>query len=354
MGRATRSRPDTFVGAVSDTGPYALQSNASTATASNNYAKPWIGTFELLNDSGQPVTLPNGFNGNVTLGAEGATSTVGNPTTCPNGSEAATTAACVTADPLFDSTDFTPGGGDTGTVLISPLIKPGTVSATYYNHYSTLRTLEDLFLTGQTCTEPSNIDTPLAAGTVCGGLDGHGHIGYAAQAGLASWGPDVFTATHFSAVTVPPGYTEVKNSGTPGLYCPQNRTLGSDAHAGSRGGGHFGGMGGLPGAPGCGSSAGEGGNGGSGTTASGHGGDGGNGGNGACPPEEWVAGVWLTSSGAATTPYDTPPCNGAGGKGGNGGRGGKGVGTTPGGNGGNGGDGSPGTPGTPGTKGADG
>ena len=346
--------PDTFVGAVSDTGPYSLQSNASTTGASNNFAKPWIGTFELLNDSGQPVTLPNGYNGNVTLSAESATSTVGNPTTCPTGSEAATTAACVTADPLFDATDFTPGGGDTGTVLISPLIKPGTVSGTFYNHYSTLRTLEDLFLTGQTCTEPSNADTPLADGTVCGGLDGQGHIGYAAQSGLASWGPDVFTATHYSAVAVPPGYDKVKNSGSPGLYCPENHPLGSDGHNGSPGGGHFGGMGGLAGAPGCGSSAGAGGNGGSGKTAAGHGGNGGNGGNGACAPEEWVGGVWLTSTGAATTPYDTPPCNGAGGKGGNGGRGGKGSGTTPGGSGGNGGNGSPGTPGTPGTKGADG
>ena len=63
-------------------------------------------------------------------------------------------------------------------MLISPLIKPGTVSSTYYNHYSTLRTLEDLFLTGQSCT-----DTGLVAGSVCGGLDGQGHIGYAAQAG---------------------------------------------------------------------------------------------------------------------------------------------------------------------------
>jgi hypothetical protein len=345
--------PDTFVGAVSDTGPYSLQSNASTATASNNYAKPWIGTFELLNDSGQPVTLTNGYNGNVTLGAEAAASTVGTPA-CPSGAEAATTATCVTADQLFDATDFTPGGGDTGTVLISPLIKPGTVSGTYYNHYSSLRTLEDLFLTGPTCAEPSNADTPLAAGTVCGGLDGQGHIGYAAQSGLASWGPDVFTATHYSAVPAPPGYTKVSNSGVPGLYCPQNHPLGSAGHNGFPGGGHFGGVGGLAGQPGCGSKAGEGGNGGSGTTAAGHGGNGGNGGNGACPPEEWVAGVWLTSAGAATTPYDTPPCDGVGGKGGNGGRGGNGAGSIPGGNGGNGGNGSPGAPGTPGTKGVNG
>jgi hypothetical protein len=184
--------PDTFVGTVTNIGPLPLSANASTTSASNNYAKPWTGTFQLLNDSGQPVTLPNGYNGNVTLGAEGATSTVGSAT-CPSGDEAATITGCVTADPLFDATDFTPGGGDTGSVLISPLIKPGTVSARDYNHYSWLRTMEDLLLTGRSC----NANAPLVAGTVCGGLDGRGHLGYAAQPGLAAFGPDVFTARPF-------------------------------------------------------------------------------------------------------------------------------------------------------------
>ena len=342
--------PDTFVGAVSDTGPISLGSNASVTTASNNYAKPWIGTFQLLNDGGQPVSLPAGYDGNVTLSAEGATSTVGGAT-CPGGSEAATTSGCVTADPLFDPTDFTPGGGDTGTVLISPLIKPGTVSSTDYNHYSTLRTLEDLFLTGESCTEPSNADTPLVTGSVCGGLDGHGHLGYAAQSGLAAFGPDVFTAQRFSVVAAPKGYSTVAGSGTSALYCPKYANLGPGVASSRNGTGGFGGVGGLAGAPGCGTSGGEGGDGGDGVRSAGHGGDEGNGGNGACPPEEWVAGVWSTSSGAATTPYDTPPCNGTGGNGGNGG---KGVGTTPGGNGGNVGNGSPGTPGTPGQKGTNG
>ena len=274
--------------------------------------------------------------------------------TCPSGSEAATTSGCVTADPLFDPTDFTPGGGDTGTVLISPLIKPGTVSSTYYNHYSTLRTLEDLFLTGATCTEPSNADTPMVAGTVCGGLDGEGHLGYAAQPGLASFGPDVFTAEHFSDVAAPKDYSTVSGSGADALYCPKGVNLGpgvADSHSGSGG---FGGVGGIAGAAGCGTSGGKGGNGGNGITAAGAGGDGGNGGNGACPPEEWVNGVWLTASGASTSPYDTPPCNGTGGSGGKGGKGGNGVGNTPGGNGGNGGNGSPGVPGTPGVKGTNG
>ena len=38
-----------------------------------------------------------------------------------------------------------PGGGRTGAVLLSPLIRPGTVSTVPYNHYSLLRTIEDIF-----------------------------------------------------------------------------------------------------------------------------------------------------------------------------------------------------------------
>lgn len=79
-------------------------------------------------------------------------------------------------DPLYDATDATTGGGDTGSVLISPYIRPGTVSDVYYNHYSWLRTMEDLFNVAKSSP----------------GLDGAGHIGYAAQPGLAPFGPDVF------------------------------------------------------------------------------------------------------------------------------------------------------------------
>jgi len=78
------------------------------------------------------------------------------------------------SDPLFDSSDATNGGGDTGSVLISPFITPGTTSDTYYNHYSWLRTMEDVF------------------GITDGGTDGHGHLGYAAQQGLRPFGDDVF------------------------------------------------------------------------------------------------------------------------------------------------------------------
>jgi Phosphoesterase family len=61
-------------------------------------------------------------------------------------------------------------------VLISPYIHPGTVSTVSYNHYSWLRTMEDLFNVKEASP----------------GIDGKGHIGYAAQPGLQPFGPDVF------------------------------------------------------------------------------------------------------------------------------------------------------------------
>ncbi|MGO4278028.1 alkaline phosphatase family protein [Cupriavidus sp. RAF20_2] len=60
------------------------------------------------------------------------------------------------------------GGDRTGAVLLSPFIKPGTVSTTPYNHYSMLKSLEDIFQVG-------------------------GYLGYAAQDGLVSFGTDIFT-----------------------------------------------------------------------------------------------------------------------------------------------------------------
>jgi phosphatidylinositol-3-phosphatase len=61
-----------------------------------------------------------------------------------------------------------PGGGDTGSVLISKFISPGSVNANEYNHYSLLRSLEDLF--------------------------GLKHLGYAGKDGLVPFGDDVFNA----------------------------------------------------------------------------------------------------------------------------------------------------------------
>jgi phosphatidylinositol-3-phosphatase len=75
------------------------------------------------------------------------------------------------------ATGTMPGGGQIGAVLFNPrLVKAGSVDTTgSYNHYSALRTFEDLL----------GIDT--------GGADGKGHLGFAATA--HDFGSDVFNAT---------------------------------------------------------------------------------------------------------------------------------------------------------------
>ncbi len=70
--------------------------------------------------------------------------------------------------------DTTPGGGVTGAVFISRFITPGSISDQPYNHYSWLRSMEDLF------------------GVSHGGTDGKGHLGFAAMDGLRTFGPDVY------------------------------------------------------------------------------------------------------------------------------------------------------------------
>jgi len=60
------------------------------------------------------------------------------------------------------------GGDQTGAIVLSPFIKPGTVSTVNYNHYSMLRTVEDIF--------------------------GLSHLGNAADLEQIPFGTDVFTA----------------------------------------------------------------------------------------------------------------------------------------------------------------
>jgi hypothetical protein len=129
---------------------------ATAASQSGGFVD--TGSFQLVDASGQPLNTTAAVSG-ITLGQL-------------NDAE----------DPLFDATDPTTGGGDTGSVLISPCITPGSSSEVYYNHYSWLRTMEDLF------------DVAGASP----GLDGRGHIGYAAQPGLAPFGTDVFTGADSS------------------------------------------------------------------------------------------------------------------------------------------------------------
>ncbi|MGP8060538.1 MAG: alkaline phosphatase family protein [Acidimicrobiales bacterium] len=69
-----------------------------------------------------------------------------------------------------------PGGGQIGALVLNPkYVKAGSVDTTgSYNHYSALRSFEDLL------------------GITTGGTDGHGHLGYAAAPGLVPFGRDVF------------------------------------------------------------------------------------------------------------------------------------------------------------------
>lgn len=59
------------------------------------------------------------------------------------------------------------GGGLTGAVVISPFVRPGTKSDVPYNHYSLLKSIEEIFRLP--------------------------YLGYAARPGLSSFGDDVYT-----------------------------------------------------------------------------------------------------------------------------------------------------------------
>ena len=61
-----------------------------------------------------------------------------------------------------------PGGGRVGAVMLSPFIAPGTVTPVAYNHYSMLRSMEDIF--------------------------GFEYLGDAADVHLTSFGRDIFSA----------------------------------------------------------------------------------------------------------------------------------------------------------------
>ena len=81
-----------------------------------------------------------------------------------------------------------PGGGRIGALLLnSTYIQPGTVDTTgFYNHYSALRSYEDLL------------------GLTTGGTDGAGHLGFAAAAGLTPFGQDIFQPNEAPTISTNP------------------------------------------------------------------------------------------------------------------------------------------------------
>ena len=80
------------------------------------------------------------------------------------------------------------GGGRVGALLLNKqYIVPGTVDTTgYYNHYSALRSYEDLL------------------GLTSGGADGLGHVGFAASPGLTPFGQDIFQPNQAPTIVTNP------------------------------------------------------------------------------------------------------------------------------------------------------
>lgn len=196
----------TFVGAVTAQGP--LFPNTPTGAV-------FTTSFQLVDQTGQAVK-PTGPVTTVTLSAEAPTADIANG---------------ITADPMYNATDPTPGGGVTGSVLISPLITPGTTSDTYYNHYSWLRTMEDIFQVSSVAG--TTADVTLAAGTLAGGLDGLGHLGFAAQTGLMPFGTDVFSnAGNQTQPTPTPTPTPTPGPSQPDHLIPAGGTAVAVDHTG--------------------------------------------------------------------------------------------------------------------------
>ncbi len=91
----------------------------------------------------------------------------------PSGGEFADSSSCC-GQPRFPNltapaTGSTPrGGGTVGALLLSPYVKAGTTNQEAFNHFSLLRTIEDLFALK--------------------------HLGYAALPAVKSFAPSMFTA----------------------------------------------------------------------------------------------------------------------------------------------------------------
>lgn len=121
-----------------------------------NFDESATSSTSVSSSAGQ-TTVTVSFNGDACCGEE-----LG-----PNVTRPATSTFVVSPTLTYDLVTVGVGGDRTGAVLISKFIQPGTVSNMAYNHYSLLRSIEDVF-----------------------GLE---HLGYAGQAGLQPFGGDVFT-----------------------------------------------------------------------------------------------------------------------------------------------------------------
>lgn len=179
-GTPPAARTDVVSGSV---GSSYIQDPAIAATdfgrAVTGVGVPTGATVGTVYDTPDVATLPNGAGCTNACAVHGAfTLFVNGIPASPTAPVTSITLAARTAadDPLYNTTGATTGGGDVGSVLISSYIKPGSTDATFYNHYSWLRSMENIF----------------HVASASPGLDGQGHIGFAAQPGLKAFGLDVF------------------------------------------------------------------------------------------------------------------------------------------------------------------
>jgi hypothetical protein len=120
------------------------------------------------------ITFDGGGNGKIVKTKDGTEVTVDGATCCnqqegPNlGRKYPTVSSKMRHGRKVTVTTLSFGGDRPGAVLLSKYIRPGTVSNVPYNHYSLLKSLEEIF-------------------------EIHEYLGYAGQKGLVAFGSDIFT-----------------------------------------------------------------------------------------------------------------------------------------------------------------
>ena len=149
-------------------GPNSTGANVGGLTGADEFLKAWM---PLIMDS------PAYKHGDMLVVITFDESDVGGPGSadaCCNEASGPNTHAPGDAGDATDSA--APGGGQIGALLLNAkyIVKGSTDTTGSYNHYSALRSYEDLL------------------GLTTGGTDGDGHLGFAAATGLVPFGTDVF------------------------------------------------------------------------------------------------------------------------------------------------------------------
>ena len=142
---------------------------AGGLTAADGFLRAWM---PLVFDS--PAYKHGDMLVVITFDESDVSGGAGAATACCNEHPGPNTPAPGNAGAATDSA--APGGGQIGALLLNPrYIVPGSTDTKgSYNHYSALRSYEDLL------------------GLTTGGSDGEGHLGFAASKGLVPFGTDVF------------------------------------------------------------------------------------------------------------------------------------------------------------------